>query len=116
MTRILHRLRHGSVGGLLLIICLGCASSWSAAAEQHPGADAFVDRMVEEYGLDADKVRAKLAAAEYKQSWQRQNTSRASSMPSPDRPRASRGMNTARFFSPAPALSTASDTGSNTPN
>jgi len=68
MTRILHRLRHGSVGGLLLIICLGCASIWSAAAEQHPGADAFVDRMVEEYGLDADKVRATLAAAEYKQS------------------------------------------------
>jgi membrane-bound lytic murein transglycosylase B len=39
----------------------------AAAAEPHPGADAFVDRVVAEYGLDADYVREVLGRAEYQQ-------------------------------------------------
>lgn len=39
-----------------------------AAAEPHPGADAFVDQVVAEHGLDPDRVRAALADARYRQS------------------------------------------------
>ncbi|MBY6204110.1 lytic murein transglycosylase B [Halomonas denitrificans] len=39
----------------------------SGGAEPHPGAEAFVDRVVAEHGLDADYVRAVLGRAEYQQ-------------------------------------------------
>jgi membrane-bound lytic murein transglycosylase B len=40
----------------------------SADEESHPGAAAFVDRMVEEYGLDPEHVNEVLAQARYQQS------------------------------------------------
>lgn len=42
--------------------------AFSVAAEPHPGADAFVERVVAEHGLDAERVRAVLAEARYSQS------------------------------------------------
>jgi membrane-bound lytic murein transglycosylase B len=44
------------------------ALSGSACANDHPGTEAFVQRAVEEYGLEADKVSALLAEADFKQS------------------------------------------------
>ncbi|MEM1080654.1 MAG: lytic murein transglycosylase B [Pseudomonadota bacterium] len=40
----------------------------AASAESHPGSEAFIDRVVEEYGLDEEYVRNTLNAAEYQQS------------------------------------------------
>ncbi len=46
-----------------LILALG-----AAAEESHPGAEAFIERVVAEHDLDADEVRALLEQAEYQQS------------------------------------------------
>lgn len=40
----------------------------SAAAEPHPGADAFVERVVAEHALNADRVREVLSEAQFRQS------------------------------------------------
>ncbi|MEM7054634.1 MAG: lytic murein transglycosylase B [Pseudomonadota bacterium] len=56
---------------LLLALIVMCAVLMAAAAtaeEPHPGSEAFVERVVAEYGLDEAKVRSVLAEAEYKQS------------------------------------------------
>ena len=37
-------------------------------AQNHPGMEAFIDRAVSEYGLDAEEVSSLLSGAEYKQS------------------------------------------------
>lgn len=50
-----------------LLFGLIATAAMPAVAEPHPGADAFVDRVVAEYGLDADHVREVLERAEYQQ-------------------------------------------------
>ena len=55
----------------LLALVVLSAGLWAAngfAEEPHPGSEAFVERVVAEYGLDEAKVRSILAEAEYKQS------------------------------------------------
>ena len=52
---------------VLLITCL-LLSSHLQAEEPHPGSEAFIERVVEEYGLDENYVRSMLADAEYQQS------------------------------------------------
>lgn len=57
---------------MLRILLFGLALTTAAAVladeESHPGAAAFVDRMVDEYGLDPEHVNAVLAQARYQQS------------------------------------------------
>ncbi|NNE06558.1 MAG: lytic murein transglycosylase B [Xanthomonadales bacterium] len=50
-----------------IVIALAVGFS-DARAAVHPGSEAFVERAVSEFGLDADEVAALLARAEYKQS------------------------------------------------
>ena len=52
---------------VLLITCL-LLSCHLQAEEPHPGSEAFIERVVEEYGLDENYVRSMLADAEYQQS------------------------------------------------
>ena len=52
---------------VLLITCL-LFSLHLPAEEPHPGSEAFIERVVEEYGLDEEYVRSMLADAEYQQS------------------------------------------------
>ena len=49
------------------VLFLLAVSAGPAAAEPHPGAEAFVERVVAEYALDPDHVRAVLERAEYQQ-------------------------------------------------
>jgi len=51
--------------GIAVAMLMGGAS---AHAVVHPGSEAFVERAVSEFGLDAAEVKALLARAEYKQS------------------------------------------------
>ena len=53
--------------GFILVASAVVAVS-AFAEEPHPGSEAFVERVVAEYGLDEAKVRSVLAEAEYKQS------------------------------------------------
>lgn len=53
---------------VVLAVGLGSSAGLLAATESHPGSEAFVTRMVDEYGLDAEHVRSTLAAAQYQQS------------------------------------------------
>lgn len=66
MKKPSYRLRNAVL--LLTTWLVSGAGLLQAADESHPGSEAFVDTMVAEYGLDAEHVRAVLAAAEYKQS------------------------------------------------
>lgn len=55
--------------GLLLAVWLGGSDGLlQADTEPHPGSEAFVTRMVQQYDLDAEHVRSTLAAAKYQQS------------------------------------------------
>ena len=51
-----------------LALALILTTAVCAEDEPHPGAAAFVDRVVAEYGLDADRVHAVLGEARYQQS------------------------------------------------
>ncbi len=52
-----------------LLICAGCLLWLSVhAAEPHPGAEAFVEQMSAEHGLDPDLIRNVLADARFQQS------------------------------------------------
>jgi membrane-bound lytic murein transglycosylase B len=50
----------------VLLLISGVSLVW--AEEPHPGAEAFVERMSAEHGLDPDEIRAVLAEARYQQS------------------------------------------------
>jgi membrane-bound lytic murein transglycosylase B len=50
----------------VLLLILG--ASLAVAEEPHPGAEAFVERVSAEHGLDPDEIRAVLADARYQQS------------------------------------------------
>ena len=53
----------------LLLACAGCLLILNSHAEEtHPGANAFVDRVTAEHGLDPELVRTVLADARYQQS------------------------------------------------
>ncbi len=51
-------------------LVLLCLTGWALALaeEPHPGSEAFVERMTELHGLDADEIRAVLAEARFEQS------------------------------------------------
>ncbi len=69
MNTLNHRLRPGHVWIGLLVLGLALGDRGLLAADEpHPGSEAFVSRMVDEYGLDADHVRNTLALAKYQQS------------------------------------------------
>ncbi|MEE4304488.1 MAG: lytic murein transglycosylase B [Wenzhouxiangella sp.] len=52
----------------LLVMTLMMSAAVVASEEPHPGAAAFVDRMVAEYGLDPEHVQGVLSEARYQQS------------------------------------------------